>query len=44
MKMIERFAVITLLVMVWAAGYDSGRNDTAQAHHDRPTCHLSLKP
>jgi len=42
--MIERFAVVTLLAMIWAAGHDSGQRSAAQARHNHPACHAPLKP
>lgn len=42
--MIERFAVVTLLVMIWAAGYDSGQRSAVEARHNHPACHTPLKP
>ncbi len=41
---INRIATIVVLVMVYAAGYDTARPEAAQAHHNHPAAHQPLKP
>jgi hypothetical protein len=41
---INRIATIVVLVMVYAAGYDTARQEAAQAHHNHPAAHQPLKP
>ena len=40
----NRFAALALMAMVYALGYDIGRDATVQAHHNHPACHTNLKP
>lgn len=42
--MINRIAAVVLLLMVYIAGVDTGRNDAVKAHHQHPACHQNLKP
>jgi hypothetical protein len=41
---INRSAVVVLLACVYAAGYDTAKQEAAQANRQHPTAHLSLKP
>ena len=41
---INRIATIVVLVMVYAAGYDTARQEAVQAHHNHPAAHQPLKP
>jgi len=41
---INRIAVFVLLLAVYAAGYDTAKQEAAQANRQHPTAHLSLKP
>ncbi len=41
---INRIATVVVLVMVYAAGYDTARQEAAQAHHNHPAAHQPLKP
>lgn len=41
---INRIATLVVLVMVYAAGYDTARQEPAQAHHNHPGAHQPLKP
>ena len=40
----NRLAALVLLVAVYAAGIDAGRNAAVQAHHNHPACNTNLKP
>lgn len=40
----NRAAALTLLLFVYAVGYDYARQNAAQAHHNHPAAHLELKP
>lgn len=40
----NRFAALALMAMVYALGYDIGRDAAVQAHHNHPACHTNLKP
>lgn len=42
--MLNRIAVLVLLMMVYAAGHAGGRDAAVQAHHNHPACHTNLKP
>ena len=41
---INRLAVIVLLACVYAAGYDTAKQQAAEADRQHPAAHLSLKP
>jgi predicted transglutaminase-like protease len=41
---INRAAVLTLLLFVYAVGYDYARQNAAQAHDNHAAAHLELNP
>ena len=41
---INRIAVLVLLACVYAAGYDTAKQQAAQTNRQHPAAHLSLKP
>jgi hypothetical protein len=41
---INRIAVVVLLLAVYAVGYDNAKQEAAQADRQHPAAHLSLKP
>jgi hypothetical protein len=41
---INRIAVLVLLACVYAAGYDTAKQQAAQASRQHSAAHLSLKP
>jgi hypothetical protein len=41
---VNRIAVVVLLLAVYAAGYDTAKQQAAQADRQHPAAHLSLKP
>ena len=41
---INHIAVIALMFAVYAAGYDTAKQQAAQADRQHPAAHLSLKP
>jgi hypothetical protein len=41
---INRIAVLVLLACVYAAGYDTAKQQAVQADRQHPAAHLSLKP
>ena len=41
---INRIAVVVLLACVYAAGYDSAKQETVKAHHNCAAAHQPLKP
>jgi len=41
---INRIAVVVLLACVYAAGYDTAKQQAAEADRQHPAAHLSLKP
>jgi hypothetical protein len=41
---INRIAALVLLLAVYAAGYDTAKQEAAQANRQHPAAHLSLKP
>jgi hypothetical protein len=41
---INRAAALVLLLAVYAAGYDTAKQEAAQANRQHPAAHLSLKP
>jgi hypothetical protein len=41
---INRAAVLTLLLFVYAVGYDYAKQNAAQAHHNHAAAHLELQP
>lgn len=40
----NRAAALTLLLFVYAVGYDYAKQNAAQAHHNHAAAHLELKP
>lgn len=41
---INRIAIVVLLFCLYAAGYDSAKQETVKAHHNCAADHLPLKP
>jgi hypothetical protein len=41
---INRIAIVVLLFCLYAAGYDSAKQETVKAHHNCTAEHLPLKP
>ena len=41
---INRIAIVVLLFCLYAAGYDSAKQETVKAHHNCGAEHLPLKP
>jgi hypothetical protein len=41
---INRIAIVVLLFCLYAAGYDSAKQETVKAHHNCTADHLPLKP
>jgi hypothetical protein len=41
---ISRIAIVVLLFCLYAAGYDSAKQETVKAHHNCTAEHLPLKP
>jgi hypothetical protein len=41
---INRAAALVLLLCVYIAGIDTGRERAAEAHQNHPACHQNLKP
>ena len=41
---VNRIAVVVLLLAVYAAGYDTAKQQAAQADRQHPAAYLSLKP
>ena len=41
---INRIAVVVLLVCVYAAGYDTAKQQAVETDRQHPAAHLSLKP
>ena len=41
---INRIAIVVLLACLYAAGYDSAKQEPAKAHHNCTADHLPLKP
>jgi hypothetical protein len=42
--LINRIAVLVLLACVYAAGFDTAKQQAAEANRQHPAAHLSLKP
>ena len=40
----NRVACLVLLAMVYAAGYDTAKQEAAQAHHNHPAAQEPLRP
>jgi hypothetical protein len=41
---INRLAVLVLMLCICAAGYDTAKQEAAQAHHNHPANHQPLRP
>jgi len=41
---INRIAAIVILLGVYVAGVDAGRERAVEAHQNHPACHQNLKP